>query len=398
LLAHRVELLRCEGSDAIGAKRTCRERRERLDLTKTPSATLAVHCGNGFGAGFKPLSKYSFEAIQCWPLSLGADMRRREFISLLGGAAAWPLVAGAQQPALPVVGFLNSASPEGYAPMVTAFSQGLKQTGYVEGQNVAMEFRWAEGHYDLLPELAAELVRRQVAVIAAGGPPAALAAKAATSTIPIVFTSGTDPVKLGLVSSFNRPGGNITGVHLFLSELNTKKLALLRDLLPQAKVIGLLLNPTAENAEPQSRDLRAAGQALGFQIQRVNASSDREFESAFATLVEQRVDALVVGSDPFLNSRRDQLVALAARHAIPAVYEVREFADAGGLMTYGTSIKDAYRQAGAYVGQILKGAKAADLPVMQSTKFEFVINIKTAKTLGIKVPDNVLSLADEVIE
>jgi putative ABC transport system substrate-binding protein len=325
-------------------------------------------------------------------------MRRREFISLLGGAAAWPLVAGAQQPALPVVGFLNSASPEGYAPMVTAFSQGLKQTGYVEGQNVAMEFRWAEGHYDLLPELAAELVRRQVAVIAAGGPPAALAAKAATSTIPIVFTSGTDPVKLGLVSSFNRPGGNITGVHLFLSELNTKKLALLRDLLPQAKVIGLLLNPTAENAEPQSRDLRAAGQALGFQIQRVNASSDREFESAFATLVEQRVDALVVGSDPFLNSRRDQLVALAARHAIPAVYEVREFADAGGLMTYGTSIKDAYRQAGAYVGQILKGAKAADLPVMQSTKFEFVINIKTAKTLGIKVPDNVLSLADEVIE
>jgi putative tryptophan/tyrosine transport system substrate-binding protein len=325
-------------------------------------------------------------------------MRRREFISLLGGAAAWPLVAGAQQPALPVVGFLNSASPEGYAPMVTAFSQGLKQTGYVEGQNVAMEFRWAEGHYDLLPELAAELVRRQVAVIAAGGPPAALAAKAATSTIPIVFTSGTDPVKLGLVSSFNRPGGNITGVHLFLSELNTKKLGLLRDLLPQAKVIGLLLNPTAENAEPQSRDLQAAGQALGFQIQRVNASSDREFESAFATLVEQRVDALVVGSDPFLNSRRDQLVALAARHAIPAVYEVREFADAGGLMTYGTSIKDAYRQAGAYVGQILKGAKAADLPVMQSTKFEFVINIKTAKTLGIKVPDNVLSLADEVIE
>jgi putative ABC transport system substrate-binding protein len=324
---------------------------------------------------------------------------RREFITILGGAAAaWPLAVRAQQPPIPSVGFLNSASLEGYAPMVTAFSQGLKQTGYVEGQNVAMEFRWAEGHYDLLPELAAELVRRQVAVIAAGGPPAALAAKAATSTIPIVFTSGTDPVKLGLVSSFNRPGGNITGVHLFLSELNTKKLGLLRDLLPQAKVIGLLLNPTAENAEPQSRDLQAAGQALGFQIQRVNASSDREFESAFATLVEQRVDALVVGSDPFLNSRRDQLVALAARHAIPAVYEVREFADAGGLMTYGTSIKDAYRQAGAYVGQILKGAKAADLPVMQSTKFEFVINIKTAKTLGIKVPDNVLSLADEVIE
>ena len=326
-------------------------------------------------------------------------MRRRDFIKGIAGlTVAWPLVAGAQQPAMPVVGFLNSASPEGYAPMVTAFSQGLKQTGYVEGQNVAMEFRWAEGHYDLLPELAAELVRRQVAVIAAGGPPAALAAKAATSTIPIVFTSGTDPVKLGLVSSFNRPGGNITGVHLFLSELNTKKLGLLRDLLPQAKVIGLLLNPTAENAEPQLRDLQAAGQALGFQIQRVNASSDREFESAFATLVEQRVDALVVGSDPFLDSRRDQLVALAARHAIPAVYEVREFADAGGLMTYGTSIKDAYRQAGAYVGQILKGAKAADLPVMQSTKFEFVINIKTAKTLGIKVPDNVLSLADEVIE
>ena len=237
-----------------------------------------------------------------------------------------------------------------------------------------------------------------MAVIAAGGPPAALAAKAATSTIPIVFTSGTDPVKLGLVSSFNRPGGNITGVHLFLSELNAKKLGLLRDLLPQAKAIGMLLNPTAENAEPQSRDLQAAGQALGFEIQRVNASSDREFDQAFATLVDLRVAGLVVGADPLFVNRREQLIALAAHHAIPAVYEVREFADAGGLMAYGTSIKEAYRQAGVYVGRILRGGTPTDLPVLRSTKFELVINLKTARTLGLAVPPGTLAIADEVIE
>ena len=326
-------------------------------------------------------------------------MRRREFITLLAStAAAWPLDARAQQPAMPVIGFLNSASPEGYAPMATAFGQGLKQTGYVEGQNVAIEFRWAEGHYDRLPELAAELVHRQVAVIAAGGPPAALAAKAATSSIPIVFTSGTDPVKLRLVSSLNRPGGNITGVHLFLSELNTKKLGLLRDLLPQAKAVGVLLNPTAENAEPQWSDLQAAGQALGFQIQRVNASSDRDFDPAFAILVELRVGGLVVGADPLFVNQREQLIALAARHAIPAVYEVREFADAGGLMTYGTNLKDAYRQAGVYVGGILRGGRPADLPVLRSTKFEFVINLRAAKALGLTVPPGLLAIADDVIE
>jgi putative tryptophan/tyrosine transport system substrate-binding protein len=326
-------------------------------------------------------------------------VKRREFITLLGGAAAsWPLAARAQQPAMPVVGFLNSASPEGYAPMATAFGEGLKQTGYFEGQNVAIEFRWADGHYDRLPELATDLVRRQVAVIAAGGPPAALAAKAATSTIPIVFTSGTDPLKLGLVSSFNRPGGNITGVHLFLSELNTKKLGLLRDLLPQAKAIGVLLNPAAENAEPQWRDLQTAGLALGFRIQRVNASSDREFNPAFATLVELRVDGLVVGADPFFNGRREHIVGLAARHAIPAVYETREYADAGGLIAYGTSIKDAYRQAGVYVGRLLRGGTPADLPVLRSTKFEFVINLKTARALGLTVPPGILAIADDVIE
>jgi putative ABC transport system substrate-binding protein len=317
---------------------------------------------------------------------------------MLGSGGAWPLAARGQQPAIPVIGFLNSASTEGYAPMVTAFSEGLKQTGYFEGQNVVIEFRWADGHYDRLPELAAELVRRQVAVIAAGGPPAALAAKAATSTIPIVFTSGTDPVELSLVSSVNRPGGNITGVHLFLSELNTQKLGLLRDLLPQAKAIGVLLNPTAENAEPQSSDLQAAGRALGFQIRRVNASSDREFNPAFATLVELRVDGLVVGADPFFNSRREHIVGLAARHAIPAVYETREYADAGGLIAYGTNIKDAYRQAGVYVGRLLRGGTAADLPVLRFTKFELVINLKTARALGLTLPPGILATADDVIE
>jgi len=319
---------------------------------------------------------------------------------MLGSAPAGPLAARGRQPAIPVIGFLNSASTEGYAPMVAAFSEGLNQTGYFEGQNVVIEFLWADGHYDRLPELAAELVRRQVVVIAAGGPPAALAAKTATSTIPIVFTSGTDPVELGLVSSFNRPGGNITGVHLFLSELNTNKLGLLRDLLPQAKAIGVLLNPTAENAEPhyQSRDLQAAGRALGFQIRPVNASSDREFNPAFATLVGLRVDGLVVGADPFFNSRREHIVGLAARHAIPAVYETREYADAGGLMAYGTNIKDAYRQAGVYVGRLLRGGTAADLPVLRSTKFELVINLKTARVLGLTLPPGILAIADDVIE
>jgi putative tryptophan/tyrosine transport system substrate-binding protein len=325
-------------------------------------------------------------------------LKRREFITLIGGGTVWPLAARAQKQAMPVIGFLNSASVEGYAPMAAAFGQGLTQIGYVEGQNVAMEFRWADGHYDRLPGMAADLVRARVAVISAGGPDAALAAKAATSTIPIVFTSGSDPVEIGLVASFNRPGGNITGVHLFLSELNAKKLGLLRDLVPQADAIGVLLNASAQNAESQWKELSVAGQATGLQVQRVNATSDRDFDQAFATLVGLRVGGLIVGADPLFVNRREQLIALAAHHAIPTVYEVREFVDAGGLMSYGTNLKDAYRQAGVYVGRILKGERPADLPVLRSTKFEFVINLKTARALGLEVPLGLTAGADELID
>ena len=326
-------------------------------------------------------------------------MRRRDFITLLGSAAAaWPLAAHAQQAAMPVVGFLGTTTPNDYASRVAAFHEGLKEAGYIEGQNVAMEYRWPEGRYDRLPMLAADLVRRQVAVIAAAGPPAARAAKAATSTVPIVFTNGDDPVEAGLVRSLNRPGGNITGVHLFLTELNAKKLGLMRDLLPQLQAMAALLNPTSQNADPQSKELQAAGRALGLHIGIFNASSESEIDAAFVAIAQQRLGALVVGNDPFFFSRREQLVALAARHAIPVVYDLREFADAGGLMTYGTNLKNAYRQAGVYVGRILKGEKLADLPVLRSTKFEFVINLKTAKALGLTFPPGLLAIADEVIE
>ena len=326
-------------------------------------------------------------------------MKRREFITLVGGAApAWPLAARAQQVAMPVVGFLGTTTPNDYASRVAAFHEGLKEAGYIEGQNVAMEYRWPEGRYDRLPMLAADLVRRQVAVIAAGGPSAARAAKAATSTVPIVFTSGDDPVEAGLVRSLNRPGGNITGVHLFLTELNAKKLGLMRDLLPQVRAMAALLNPASQNADPQSKELRAAGRALGLHIDIFHASSESEIDAAFTAIAQQRLGALVVGNDPFFLGRREQLVALAARHAIPVVYDVREFADAGGLMTYGTNLKNAYRQAGVYVGRILKGEKPADLPVLRSTKFEFVINLRTAKALGLTFPPGLLAIADEVIE
>jgi putative ABC transport system substrate-binding protein len=281
---------------------------------------------------------------------------RREFIAVLGGAAAtWPLVARAQQPAMPVIGFLNSGSAQAFSHLAGAFRMGLGEIDYVEHKNVVIESRWANGEYNRLPEFAADLVGRQVAVIAAGGPPAARAAKAATSTIPVVFTSGDDPVQAGFVSSLNRPGGNITGVHLLITELNAKKLGLLSDLLPQVKVIAALLNPTSQNAEIQSNELQTTGRALGLQIEIVNASSEREIEAAFANLAQQPVGALVVGNDPFFVIRREQIVALAARHAIPAVYDLREYADAGGLITYGTNLKDAYRQVGVYVGRILKG-------------------------------------------
>jgi len=327
------------------------------------------------------------------------NMRRRQFISLLGGAAAtWPVAARAQQAAMPVIGFLNAASPVGYPPMVAALRQGLKEAGYIEGQSVAIEYRWAEGHYDRLPGLAAELVRRQVAGIIAGGTPAARFAKAATSTIPIVFNIGIDPVQLGLVTSLNRPGGNVTGVAGLSVETAAKRLEVLHESLPTAAVVASLVNPTTPLTEPETKGVQDAARSLGLQLHVLNASTEREIDAAFRTLIELRAGALVVSVDPFLNGQRAQIVKLATRYAVPAIYGLREFAVAGGLMSYGIDLADTYRQAGIYVGKILKGAKAADLPVQQAVKVEFVINLKTAKTLGLTFPIPLLGRADEVIE
>ena len=324
-------------------------------------------------------------------------MKRREFMSLLAGAAAWPLAARAQQPAMPVMGYLNSRSRDTDTPFLAAFHRGLNETGYVEGQNVAIEYRWADGQYDRLPVLATDLVRRRVTVMAATSTPAALAAKAATSAIPIVFTTAADPIAVGLVDSLSRPSGNVTGVNSYLSDLGAKRLELLRQLVPNDAVIGMLVNPNYPDAESQAKDVKEAARTLGQQVHVVNADSEGDLNRAFATFIELKADALLVSLDSFFLSR-EQLVALAARHKIPVMYFARDFVLAGGLMSYGSDLADSYRQAGVYTGRILKGAKPVDLPVLQPTKFELSINTTTAKSLGLSIPDRLLALADEVIE
>ena len=326
-------------------------------------------------------------------------IRRREFITLVGGAAAWPLAARAQQPTMPVIGFLHSQAPDTYADALAGFRKGLEATGYVEGHNVVVEYRWANNHEERVPELAAGLVRRQVAVIfVAGGGPTELAAKAATSTIPVVFMAGGDPVKLGLVASLNRPGGNVTGVTILATELGPKRLQILTELIPAARTIAFLADARFSNVEETANDMIAAARTIGRQLIVLKIGSERDFDAAFATLAQRLADAICVGPYPLFTANRNQLVALAARYKIPTIYVAREFAAEGGLISYGGSIVDAYRLCAVYVAQILKGTKPADLPVQQSTKIDLVINLKTAKSLGLDVPPSLLARADEVIE
>jgi putative ABC transport system substrate-binding protein len=319
---------------------------------------------------------------------------RREFITLLGGAATWPFAARAQQPTMPVIGFLNSTSPGPYAHLVAAFRQGLKDSGYLEGQNIAIEFRWAEGRDDKLPALAADLVSRQVAVLFGAGPAAARAAKAATASIPVVFTSGDDPVKIGLVSSLNRPGANVTGVNLLFSEVQTKRLELLRGLIPTAKAVGFVFDPEI----PPRMEVEPAARHLGLKLHAVSVAAEHDIDAAFASFADHRIDGVLVGTSPRLFSWRARVIALAAHASLPTIYDDRQFVVDGGLMSYGTSATDAFRLAGIYASRILKGEKPADLPVQQSTKFELLINLRTAKALGLEIPDKLLALADEVIE
>jgi putative ABC transport system substrate-binding protein len=324
-------------------------------------------------------------------------VKRREFIAGLGSAAAWSVAARAQQATMPVIGFLNSGSPDGYAPMADGFRQGLKETGYVEGRNVTIEYRWAGGQYDRGPPMAAELVRRQVAVIVANTP-GVLAVMAATKTIPIVFTTSSDPVQIGLVASLSRPSRNVTGVTQLNMEVASKRLELAHQLAPMATIIAVLVNPTNPNTEAFMSDLQAAARTLGLQLDVLHASTERDFDTVFATLSGLRSGALIIGTDSFLVSRSEQLAALALRHAVPAIFQNREFVAAGGLISYGASVPDSYRLAGVYTGRILKGEKPADLPVQQSTRIEMVINLKTAKALGLTVPETLLAIADEVIQ
>jgi putative tryptophan/tyrosine transport system substrate-binding protein len=326
-----------------------------------------------------------------------AKMKRREFITLLGSAAAWPLAARAQQPPMPVIGFLNTRAPEQDAHLLAAFRLGLRENGYVEGRNVTIEYRWAEGHYDRLPALAADLVRRQVTVIAANSQ-ATVAAKAITSTIPIVFITGADPVQVGFITSLNRPGGNLTGVTSLDTELGRKRLQLLHELLPKAGTIAVLVNPTFPGSDIQTRDLQSAASALGLQLHVLYASTERDINTVFTDLTRLQANGLVIGNDPFFNSWSEQLGALALRHRMPAIYEFRAFVAAGGLISYGGSITDLYRLFGVYTGRILKGEKPADLPVQQATKVEMIINLRTAKTLGLTIPLPLIGRADEVIE